>query len=125
MGILGTDSIEDTLIRCPEERLHQRGKNSLYPFPANYANVAASVRAGSTTTEADDGGRYLARTGNFERVEGGSANPDLQVIIEWPSKEAALAFYNDPAYQPYLQSRLAGASSDFFLVAGEDIAVTN
>lgn len=71
------------------------------------------------------GGRYLARTGNFERVEGDSANPDLQVVIEWPSKEAALAFYNDPAYQPYLQSRLAGASSDFFLVAGEDIAVTN
>ncbi len=70
------------------------------------------------------GGRYLARTGNFERVEGDSSTPDLQVIIEWPSKEAALAFYSDPAYQPYLQARQAGSSSDFFLVAGEDIAVT-
>ncbi len=71
------------------------------------------------------GGRYLARTGNFERVEGDGSNPDLQVLIEWPSKEAALAFYNDQAYQPYLQARQAGSSSDFFLVAGEDIATAS
>ena len=99
-----------------------------------YAVVSLNLRNDSwvadylpnvTTLVEQHGGRYLARTGNFERIEGDNPNPDLQVIIEWDSKEAALAFYNDPAYQPYLQSRLAGASSDFFLVAGEDIAVSN
>ncbi|MDP6342453.1 MAG: DUF1330 domain-containing protein [Alphaproteobacteria bacterium] len=68
------------------------------------------------------GGNYISRTQTFERIEGEGADPDIYVLIEWPSKEAALAFYQDPDYQPYLQSRLAGADSNFFLVAGEDIA---
>ncbi|HEY5624470.1 MAG TPA: DUF1330 domain-containing protein [Gammaproteobacteria bacterium] len=48
--------------------------------------------------------------------------PSVFVIIEWPSKKAAEAFYNDPEYAPYLQKRLAGANNDLVLVAGEDIA---
>ena len=42
------------------------------------------------------------------------------VIIEWPSAEAAKAFYSDPEYQPHLQARLAGADNHFFLVEGKD-----
>lgn len=68
------------------------------------------------------GGKYLARTMTMERVEGDAELPSLFVVLEWPSKEAAQAFYSDPEYQPYLQSRLAGAENDFVLVAGEDIA---
>ena len=68
------------------------------------------------------GGKYLARTMTMERIEGDAELPSVFVIIEWPSKEAAQAFYGDPEYQPYLQSRLAGAKNDFVLVAGEDIA---
>ncbi len=68
------------------------------------------------------GGTYLARTMTMERVEGSGELPNAFIIIEWPSKEAATAFYGDPAYQPYLQSRLAGSSAEFVLVAGEDIA---
>ncbi len=68
------------------------------------------------------GGKYLARTMTLERVEGDAELPSVFVIIEWPSKEAAQAFYADPEYQPYLQKRLAGARNDFVLVAGEDIA---
>jgi len=68
------------------------------------------------------GGKYLARTMTMERVEGDVELPSLFVVLEWPSKEAAQAFYSDPEYQPYLQSRLAGAENDFVLVAGEDIA---
>ena len=68
------------------------------------------------------GGKYLARTMTMEKVEGSGELPNAFVIIEWPSKEAANAFYKDPDYQPYLQSRLAGSSSEFTLVAGEDIA---
>ncbi len=70
------------------------------------------------------GGKYLARTLTMEKVEGSGDLPNAFVIIEWPSKEAAKTFYNDPEYQPYLQSRLAGSSSDFVLVAGEDIAAS-
>ncbi len=70
------------------------------------------------------GGKYLARTLTMERVEGSGELPNAFVIIEWPSKEAATTFYSDPEYQPYLQSRLAGSSGDFILVAGEDIAAS-
>jgi len=68
------------------------------------------------------GGKYLSRTMTMERVEGDVDLPSVFVIIEWPSKEAAQAFYADPEYQPHLQARLAGATNDFVLVAGEDIA---
>ncbi len=68
------------------------------------------------------GGDYLARTMTMERVEGDRALPGAFAIIEWPSKEAAEAFYSDPEYQPYLKSRLAGSTGEFTLVAGEDIA---
>lgn len=38
------------------------------------------------------GGKYLARTARHERVEGDCAEAALRLLIEWPSKEAALAF---------------------------------
>ena len=68
------------------------------------------------------GGKYLVRTGNMERIEGDRPLPSVAVIVEWPSKKAAEAFYNDPKYAPFLQMRLAGAENDTILVAGEDIA---
>jgi uncharacterized protein (DUF1330 family) len=67
------------------------------------------------------GGKYLARTMTMEKFEGSRELPNAFKIIEWPSKEAAYAFYKDPDYRPHLQSRLAGSSSEFTLVAGEDI----
>lgn len=67
------------------------------------------------------GGKFLARTNIIERIEGEGGLPDGVVLIEWPSKEAAESFYNDPAYAPHLKARLAGATGDFFLVAGDDM----
>lgn len=67
------------------------------------------------------GGRYLARTGNIERLEGQKQNPHVFLIIEWPSKEAALAFYNSEEYKPFLKARLAGSNGEFVLVAAEDM----
>src|SRR2546421_498504 len=60
-------------------------------------------------TVAKHGGKYLARTASHERLEGADPSPGLIAILEFPSKEAAMAFYKDPAYQPHLQARLAGA----------------
>lgn len=82
--------------------------------PEYVSNVAALVEK--------HGGRYLARGGNLEKLEGEGAAPHIAAIIEWPSKEAAEAFYSDPDYQPYLQSRLAGASGDLLLIEGDESA---
>jgi uncharacterized protein (DUF1330 family) len=68
------------------------------------------------------GGRYLARTSALEKIEGERALPKLLVILEWPSKESAVAFYASNEYRPYLAGRLAGAKNEFLLAAGEDIA---
>ncbi|HEV3363246.1 MAG TPA: DUF1330 domain-containing protein [Acidimicrobiia bacterium] len=66
------------------------------------------------------GGQYLARTASQERLEGTGDHPAMIGILEFPSKEAAEAFYNDPEYKPHLQARLAGANNDLFLVEGKD-----
>jgi uncharacterized protein (DUF1330 family) len=67
------------------------------------------------------GGRYLARTSNVERVEGERTPPQIFLLIEWPSREAAVAFYESEAYRPYRESRVNGAKNEFLLVAGEDV----
>lgn len=68
------------------------------------------------------GGKYLARTPKIEKMEGERQAPQLVVLIEFPSRDAATSFYSSAAYQPYLQAREQGASTDLLLVAGEDIA---
>ena len=70
------------------------------------------------------GGRYLARTSNVETLEGQRRTPPLVVLIEWPSREAARAFYESEEYRPYRELRLAGARNEFVLVAGEDMTGT-
>jgi uncharacterized protein (DUF1330 family) len=67
------------------------------------------------------GGRYLARTSKVEKIEGERKAPQIFLIIEWPSHEAAKAFYECDEYRPYRQSRLADARNEFLLVAGEDM----
>ncbi len=67
------------------------------------------------------GGRYLARTSRIEKIEGEHAPPQVFLIIEWPSKEAAEAFYDSDEYRPYRESRRAGARNEFTLIAGEDV----
>src|SRR5687767_2116073 len=65
------------------------------------------------------GGKFLARTQSHERLEG-SESPGLIVILEWPAKSNADAFYADPDYQPHLQARLAGATNHCYSVEGKD-----
>jgi uncharacterized protein (DUF1330 family) len=83
--------------------------------------VAAYVKNVTKLVE-QSGGRYLARTSNIEKVEGERPIPQIFLLIEWPSKEAAEAFYESDEYRPYRQSRIEGARNEFVLVAGEDIA---
>jgi uncharacterized protein (DUF1330 family) len=67
------------------------------------------------------GGRYLARTTTFEKIEGERRPPQLMLLIEWPSKAAAEAFYESEEYRPHRERRKAGSVGEFFLVAGEDV----
>jgi uncharacterized protein (DUF1330 family) len=66
------------------------------------------------------GGKYLARTVKHEHLEGAGQAEALCVLLEWPSKEAFDAFYNDPDYQPHLKARLAGSKGDMYSVEGTD-----
>lgn len=70
------------------------------------------------------GGRYLARTFKIEKLEGERPAPQIFLLLEWPSRDAALAFYESDEYKPYRQNRLEGASNEMLLIAGEDIAGT-
>ncbi len=69
---------------------------------------------------AKHGGKYLARTSNHEQMEGEQKGAGLRIILEWPSKEAALAFMNDPAYVPHLKARTEGSISHHYLIEGKD-----
>jgi uncharacterized protein (DUF1330 family) len=71
-----------------------------------------------------NGGRYLARTSNVQKIEGERKLPQIFLIIEWPSKEIADTLYESEEYRPYRKSRLAGAKNELVLVAGEDITKT-
>jgi uncharacterized protein (DUF1330 family) len=70
------------------------------------------------------GGRYLARTPKIEKIEGERKPLSICVMLEWPSREAAMSFYESEEYRPFRQKRHAGAKNEFLLVAGEDIAQT-
>ena len=70
------------------------------------------------------GGRYLARTSKIEKLEGGRKVPQVFLIIEWPSKDIALAFYESDEYRPYRHDRTKGSKNEFLLVAGEDMTKT-
>lgn len=67
------------------------------------------------------GGRYLARTSQIEKLEGARPAPQVVLVVEWPSREAAVAFYESEAYRPHRERRLAGARNELVLVAGEDM----
>lgn len=63
------------------------------------------------------GGRYLVRGGTMEMKEGALPLRRL-VILEFPSMQAARAFYDSPAYAPLLRLRLEATTSDVVLVEG-------
>lgn len=66
------------------------------------------------------GGQYLARTGQYEMLEGNVPPHQTSIIMEFPSKEAAYSFYNSEEYKPHLEARLAGSTGKLYVVAGED-----
>ncbi|MDH3420953.1 MAG: DUF1330 domain-containing protein [Gammaproteobacteria bacterium] len=73
------------------------------------ANVPALI--------AKHGGEYRVRGGEFEVLEG-QWTPDRLVVLEFPDREAALAFYNDPDYAPFRSLRQSVTDSSVVIVDG-------
>ena len=66
------------------------------------------------------GGVYLARTASHEQIEGKEQIPALRIILQWPSKQAALDFMKDPDYASHLKARTAGSVSHHYLIEAKD-----
>ena len=64
------------------------------------------------------GARFLVRSGRFENPEG-SSRP-RNIVIEFPSYEAALDCYKSREYQEALKLRVAVSTIDLVIVEGYD-----
>jgi uncharacterized protein (DUF1330 family) len=84
--------------------------------PEGYAYYASRVPA---TIEAA-GGQYLVRGGHSTQLEGQSLG-NRQVVLEFPSRAAAEAWYNGDAYQTILAHRTQNSTGSLVLVDGYDV----
>ena len=74
-------------------------------------------RAAAQKTIADHGGRYVARGGAVEKLEG-AWNAARLVIIEFPSMDAARKWYHCAEYQECLKIRKANSTGNVILTEG-------
>jgi uncharacterized protein (DUF1330 family) len=63
------------------------------------------------------GGKFMARGGSAELIEGGPA-PKRIVVIEFADAAAARRWYNSPEYQRALPIRQANSTARAFIVDG-------
>ena len=64
------------------------------------------------------GARFLVRAGQFENPEGSSRTRN--VVIEFPSYQAALDCWKSPEYQAAMQLRLPASTVDMVIIEGYD-----
>ena len=67
---------------------------------------------------AEFGARFVVRSGRFEAPEGAARSRN--VVIEFPSYQAALDCYHSPAYQAAIQLRLPVSTGELVIVEGYD-----
>lgn len=77
------------------------------------AYVAANAAAFSKF-----GARFLVRGGPFEAPEGSAR--ERNVVIEFPSYEAAKACYRSPEYAEALALRRGASTADILIIEGYD-----
>ena len=66
------------------------------------------------------GGKYLVRGGHATQLEG-QAQGERNVVIEFPSREIAEAWYNSDAYQAIIAHRTNNSTGALALVDGYDL----
>jgi uncharacterized protein (DUF1330 family) len=64
------------------------------------------------------GGRYHFRGGNVQALEG-AWDHDRLVVLEFPTKADALAWYDSDAYRPLRDLRQASAETTILLADGD------
>lgn len=64
------------------------------------------------------GGRFVVRGGQFANPEGASRTRN--VVVEFPSYQAALDCYHSPEYAPQITIRQASATTDLIIIEGYD-----
>ncbi|MEO6032718.1 MAG: DUF1330 domain-containing protein [Burkholderiaceae bacterium] len=64
------------------------------------------------------GAHFLVRAGRFENPEGSSRTRN--VVIEFPSYQAALDCWKSPEYQAAVKLRLPVSTSDLVIIEGYD-----
>jgi uncharacterized protein (DUF1330 family) len=82
--------------------------------PAQYDQY----RAANAVPFARYGARFLVRGGAFEAPEGTPRSRN--VVLEFPSYQAALECYRSPEYQAALALRQPAALTDLIIVEGYD-----
>ncbi len=71
----------------------------------------------ATPTVAQYGGKYIARGGKSETLEG-DWHPGRLVILEFPNAERAKAWVNSPEYRPARELRHRYAKSKMVVIEG-------
>lgn len=66
------------------------------------------------------GGKFIARTEDYIRIEGTQPDPEAIVLVEWPSKEAFETFHNSEEYMPFKEARLKSSNDEYFLLPAGD-----
>ena len=82
--------------------------------PAQYDQY----RAANAVPFAKYGARFLVRAGAFETPEGTARSRN--VVIEFPSYQAAVDCYRSPEYQAALALRRPAATTDLIIIEGYD-----
>jgi uncharacterized protein (DUF1330 family) len=65
---------------------------------------------------AEFGAKFLVRSGQFETPEGSSRSRN--VVIEFPSYQAALDCYRSPGYQAAIKLRQQASTGDIVIIEG-------
>jgi uncharacterized protein (DUF1330 family) len=81
--------------------------------PERYPDYTAQTPA----LIAKHGGKFIVRGGATSTLEGPEEGRRI-VVIEFPSRVAAEAFYNDPDYAPVRAIRWEAADSEMIVVDG-------
>jgi uncharacterized protein (DUF1330 family) len=77
----------------------------------------AQYRERNTGVVAEHGGRFVARGGSQELLEG-EWEPKRIVIIEFPDMDAARGWYHSDGYTPLRELRRSASVTDIVVVEG-------
>ena len=77
-------------------------------------------RAAVPATIAAYGGRYLVRGGASELIEGEPDKKLRTVVLEFPSRERLLEWYNSPEYKDPKATRFRSTTTRAWIMTGTD-----